>query len=116
MSNSDENLDDLVDKIVREILVERENEERPNVLVKARELSIYKDRIYRRLKNVRSCTTQKSVNYKLSTVQEISLLRYIFSLDKIRHSVQYNQINNITNVILIKDHTITIPVFFIDQY
>ena len=57
MSNSDENIDDLVDKTVREILTERENGERPNVLVKVYELSIHKDRIYRRLKNVGSGTT-----------------------------------------------------------
>ena len=52
MPNSDENIDDLVDKAVREILVERENEERPNILIKACELRIHKDRIYRRLKGV----------------------------------------------------------------
>ena len=57
MSNSDENIDDLVDKTVREILTERENGERPNVLTKARKLSIHKDRIYCQLKDVESYTT-----------------------------------------------------------
>ena len=68
MSISDEDIDDLVDKVVREILAERENGERSNVTVKARELGVYKDRIHRRLKNVGSRTTRKSVNYKLSTI------------------------------------------------
>ena len=116
MSNSDENIDDLVDKTVREILAERENGERLNVLVKVHELSIHKDRIYRRLKDVEPRTTRKPVNYKLSTVQEASLLRYILSLDEMRHSVRYDQINNITNVILIKDHITTVPAFSIDQH
>ena len=110
MSNSDENIDDLVDKAVREILVERENGERPNVLTKTRELSIHKDRIYRRLKGVGPRTTRKPVNCKLLTVQETSLLRYILSLDEIGHSVRYDQINNIANVILAEDHITTAPV------
>ena len=86
MSNSDENIDDLMDKIVREILAEQENGERPNVLTKARELSIHKDRIYRRLKDVESRTTRKLVNCKLSTVTRglsftiYSLFYDIFSL------------------------------------
>ena len=74
MSISDEDIDDLVDKVVREILVEREDGERSNVAAKARELDVYKDRIHRRLKDVESRTTRKPVNCKLSTIQEASLL------------------------------------------
>ena len=109
MSISDEDIDDLVDKVVREILAEREDGERSNVAVKARELGIYKDRIHRRLKGVGPRTIWKPVNYKLSVIQEVSLLRYILSLDEIGHSVRYNQISNVTNVILVKDYTITVP-------
>ena len=90
MSISNEDTDDLVDKVVREILTERENEERFNVATKVRKLGIHKDRIHRRLKNVRSRTTRKSVNYKLSVIQEASLLRYILSLNEIEHSIRYN--------------------------
>ena len=74
MPISNEDTDDLVDKVVREILAEREDGERSNVAAKARELGIHKDRIHRRLKNVGSRTTQKSVNCKLSVIQETSLL------------------------------------------
>ena len=76
-----------MDKVVREILVERENEERSNVAVKIRELDVHKDQIHRRLKDVRSHTIRKLVNYKLLTIQETSLLRYILSLNEIRHSI-----------------------------
>ena len=68
MSISDEDIDDLVDKVVREILAEREDGERSNVAVKVRELGVHKDRIHRRLKNVGPRTTRKSVNCKLSTI------------------------------------------------
>ena len=74
MPNSDENIDDLVDKTVREIFTERENGERLNVLTKVYELNIHKDHIYRRLKDVGPRITRKPVNCKLSTVQETSLL------------------------------------------
>ena len=74
MSISDEDIDDLVDKVVREILAERENGERSNVTVKARELGVYKDHIHRRLKDVGSRTTRKLVNCKLSVIQKVSLL------------------------------------------
>ena len=114
MSISNEDTDDLVDKAVREILAEREDGERSNVAVKARELGIHKDHIHRRLKDVESRTTRKSVNYKLLVIQEVSLLRYILSLNEIGHSVRYNQISNVTNVILVKDYIITVSVFFID--
>ena len=73
MSISDEDIDDLVNKVVREILVERKNEKRSNVTTKVRKLDVYKDRIHRRLKNVESRTTRKPVNYKLSIIQEIFL-------------------------------------------
>ena len=33
-----------------------------------------------------------------------------------RHSVRYDQINNITNVILVKDHITTTPALSIDQH
>ena len=41
MSISNEDTDDLVNKAVREILTEREDGERSNVAVKARELGIH---------------------------------------------------------------------------
>ena len=68
MSISNEDIDDLVDKTVREILAEREDGERSNVAAKIRELGIHKDRIHRRLKDVGSRTTRKPVNSKLSVI------------------------------------------------
>ena len=74
MSISDEYTDDLMDRAVREILAEREHGTCSSVTEKARELDISKYRIHRRLKGVGSRTTRKPVNYKLSAVQEASLL------------------------------------------
>jgi hypothetical protein len=51
------NIDELVAKGVRELLSEDEAGERPNVAVKARELGVLKDWLYRRLKDVGPCTT-----------------------------------------------------------
>ena len=74
MPISDEYTDDLVDRTVREILAEREHGTRSSVAEKVRELGISKYRIHRRLKDVGPRTTRKPVNYKLSAVQEASLL------------------------------------------
>ena len=46
MSVSNEDTDDLVDKIVREIRIEEEERERPNVVVKVRKLGVHRNRIY----------------------------------------------------------------------
>jgi hypothetical protein len=80
-------IDELVAKGVRELLSEDEAEERSNVAVKARELGVLKDRLYRRLKGVGPRTTRKAARSKLSAIQEASLMRYILSLDEIGHSV-----------------------------
>jgi hypothetical protein len=66
ISNAD--IDELVVKGVRELLSEHEDGERLNVAAKARELGVYKDRLYRRLKGVGPRTTRKSANRKLSAV------------------------------------------------
>jgi hypothetical protein len=80
-------IDELVAKGVRELLSENEAGERSNVAVKARELGVSKDRLYRRLKGVEPCTTRKATRPKLLAIQEASLMRYILSLDEIGHSV-----------------------------
>ena len=46
MPVSNEDTDDLVDRAVREIHVEEEEGERPNVAAKVRELGVHRDRIY----------------------------------------------------------------------
>ena len=46
MSVSNEEIDDLIDRIVREIRVVREEREHFTVTVKVRKLDIYKDRIH----------------------------------------------------------------------
>jgi hypothetical protein len=50
-------IDELVAKGVRELLWKDEAEERPNVVVKTRELGVLKNRLYRRLKGVGPRTT-----------------------------------------------------------
>ena len=116
MPVSNEDTDDLVDRAVREIRVEEEKRERSNVVTKVRKLGVHRDRIYRRLKDIRSYIDRKSINYKFSVIQENSLIRYILSLNKIGHSVRYNQINNVINVIFLQDYTITISTFSVNLY
>ncbi|ERF74883.1 hypothetical protein EPUS_09422 [Endocarpon pusillum Z07020] len=101
--------DDLVDRAVREIRAAKEEGERSTVAAKARELGIHKDRIHRRLKGIGSRIGRKAANPKLSAIQEASLIRYILSLDEIGHSIQYNQISNIANAILLQDYTTNTP-------
>ena len=74
MPVSNEDTDDLVDRVVREIRVEEEEEERPNVVTKVRKLDVYRDRIYRRLKSIESYIDRKLINYKFSIIQENSLI------------------------------------------
>ena len=97
-----------MDRAVREIRVTREEGKRSTVVVKVYELSIHKDRIHRRLRNIETLIDRKPVDRQLSIVQNISLIRYILSLNKIDYSVRYNQINNITNIILFQNYTITV--------
>ena len=68
MSFSNGEIDDLVDKAVREIRVVRKKIECSTVVKKVCELGIHKDRIHRRLKDVGSCTGRKPVNYKFSVI------------------------------------------------
>ena len=43
---SNEDIDDLVNRTVREIRIKEEKRERSNVVVKVRKLNVYRDRIY----------------------------------------------------------------------
>ena len=114
MSVSNEDTNDLVDKVVREIRVAREEGQRSTVTVKVRELDIHKDRIHQRLKSIGSRIDRKITNSKLFTVQETSLIRYILSLNEIDYFIRYNQISNIINVILLEDHTINVSTFSVN--
>ena len=68
MSFSNGEIDDLVDKAVREIRAVRKKRERSTVVEKAHELGIHKDRIHGRFKDVGSYTCRKPVNYKFSVI------------------------------------------------
>ena len=68
MPVSNEEIDDLIDRAVREIRAAREEGERSTVATKARELGIHKDRIHRRLKGIGSRIGRKTANPKLSVV------------------------------------------------
>jgi DDE superfamily endonuclease/Tc5 transposase DNA-binding domain len=105
MPNSNTDIDEVVDRAVREICAEREDGERVNVAAKAREIGVHKDRLYRRLKGVGPRTTRKPINSKLSVVQEASLMRYILCLDDIGQAVRYDWISHVANAILAEDHT-----------
>ena len=94
MPVSNEDTDDLVDRVVREIRTEEEEGERSNVVAKVRKLNVYKDRIYQRLKDIESYIDRKSTNYKFFTIQKNFFIRYILSLNEIDYFVRYNQISN----------------------
>ena len=68
MSVSNEDIDDLVDRAVREIRVTREEGKHSTVVTKVRELDIYKDRIHRRLRGIGILIDRKSVGRKFSIV------------------------------------------------
>ena len=74
MSVSNEDIDDLVDRAVREIRTAREEGKCSTVVTKARELGIHKDRIHRRLRDIRTLIDRKPVGRKFSAVQEVSLI------------------------------------------
>jgi hypothetical protein len=116
MAESSADIDELVDKAVRELRAEYEDGERCGVAAKARELGIFKYRLHRRLKGVGPRTARKPTNYKLSAVQKASLLRYILSLDEIGHAIRYDQIESVANAILTEDHTNNSSASFVDQY
>ena len=68
MANSNENIDEYVTNVVRDILTERETGEHSVVVEKTREYQVNRYRIERRLKDIGSRTNQKSTNYKLSEI------------------------------------------------
>jgi ketosteroid isomerase-like protein len=57
MAESSADLDELVDRGVRELRAEYEDGDRRGVAAKARELGVSKDRLHRRLKGVGPRTT-----------------------------------------------------------
>ena len=68
MTNSNENIDEYVINVVRDILTEREIEKHSVVTEKTREYRVNRHYIERRLKNIRPRTSRKLINYKLSEI------------------------------------------------
>ena len=68
MTNSDEDIDECVEKTVNDILAEREVGECTNIAETVYEYRVNKFRVYRRLKRIGSRTNRKPTNYKLSKV------------------------------------------------
>jgi hypothetical protein len=62
MIDSDEDIDERVERAVEEILAEREARERSNVAEKAREYNLNKYRVHRRLKGIGPCINRIPVN------------------------------------------------------
>ena len=70
MADSNEDIDECVEKAVQEILTERETGEFSVVVQIVQEHRVNRYRVQRRLKGVGSRTSQKPTNYKLSEIQE----------------------------------------------
>ncbi len=116
MADSNEDIDERVTNAVRDILAEREAGERSNIAEKAREYRVSRYRIDRRLRGIESRISRKPTNYKLSEVQKQALLRYIFALDEIGHSIRYDSVSRIANEMLKKNHKGNDSAPFVDQY
>ena len=114
MADSNEDIDERVEKAVQEILAEREAGEFSVVAQIVREYRVNRYRVQRRLKGVGSRTSRKPTNYKLSETQEQALLRYILSLDEIEHSIRYDYVSKITNEIFKENHTKNNPTSVVD--
>ena len=97
MADSYEDIEARVELAVQDILTAREEGEHLTIAEKAQEYDVSRFRISRRLRGIRPRTNKKPKNNRLSEVQEQVLLRYILSLNEIRHSIRYDQINKITN-------------------
>ena len=105
MVDSNEDIDEHVEKAVQEILTERETGEFSVVAQIVREHRVSRYHVQRRLKGVGPRTSRKPTNYKLSETQEQALLRYILSLDEIGHSIRYDYVSKIANEMFKEDHT-----------
>ena len=65
MADSNEDIDERVEKAVQEILAERETGEFSIVTQIVREHRVNRYRVQRRLKRIESRTSRKLINYKL---------------------------------------------------
>ena len=65
MINSDEDIDEYVEKTVNDILIKREIEKHINITEPVRKYRVNKFRVYRRLKRIEPRTNRKPTNYKL---------------------------------------------------
>ena len=65
MTNSNEDIDEYVTNVVRDILTERKTGEHSVVTEKIRKYRVNRHYIERRLKNIEPRTNQKSTNHKL---------------------------------------------------
>ncbi len=104
MVDTDERIEERVERAVRDILAEREAGERPVVAEKAHEYRVSRHRIQRRLKGIGPRTSRIPKNYKLSEVQEQALVRYVLSLDGTEQSICYDDLRKVANDMLVEDH------------
>ena len=70
MINSDEDIDECVEKTVNDILAERKTGKHTNITETTHEYRVNKFRVYRRLKRIGPRTNRKPTNYKLSEMQK----------------------------------------------
>jgi DNA invertase Pin-like site-specific DNA recombinase len=100
MSFAEIETNELVARACHEVLRAREAGERVAVTVIAREFGVDHQRVRRRLKGVGSRATRIPTNYKLSTVQEGTLIKYIQTLDEIGVGLRLDHLFSTANAIL----------------
>jgi Tc5 transposase DNA-binding domain len=105
MSFSEIETNEMVGRAANEILRAREAGERVAVTVIAREFGVDHQRVRRCLKGVGSRASRKPANYRLSAVQEGTLIKYIKTLDEIRVGLHLDHLFSTANAILKQDHT-----------
>jgi tagatose-1,6-bisphosphate aldolase len=105
MEFSNRVLDELAERAAAEIWEKRDAGERVVVAVVAHAYGVDRQRVCRRLKGVGARTSKKLVNYRLSELQEATLIQYIQTLDEIGIGIRQEQLVSIANSILKQDYT-----------
>jgi Tc5 transposase DNA-binding domain len=100
-----DDLDELAEQAAQEVRRVRASGGHVAVAAVAREYRVDRRRVCRRLQGIGSRSSRKPVNYKLSDVQEVTLLNWVLTLDEIGVGLRLDQLSNAANSILKQDYT-----------
>jgi Tc5 transposase DNA-binding domain len=104
MAFLNDDLDELAERAAEEVRRVRAGGGHVAVAAVAREYRVDRQRVCRRLQGIGSRSSRKPVNYKLSEVQEATLIKWIQTLDEIGVGLRLYQLLNTANSILKQDY------------